>query len=274
MQLSNYFVSKSSLSSVGLTRFMYYENTLGRLVSPAVPHIYIVFVQNGYGYFNNQKLQAGDVFAYGFNMHPLVADICNLTFLGVEMSFSLFYQLTKLPPSYCQDVLLLEPNNPLTYFLNHRLVYYPVKDWIPLLESFVRKQLHLTDFWDTRTQRLAAVTQAMLQPGFSNFDQLTWQFGISYRALQRDFNSLLGITPKLYQSVHRVYQAAYYIKSEKLNDAALLAGYTDQAHMNRDFKRFAGITPLQVKITHDQQSKLYRTQHPRLAESSSFIIPY
>lgn len=275
MQLSNFFVKNSPLREIGLNRFMYYENTVGRLVSPAVPHIYILFIQDGHGYVNGQKFKAGDVCAYGFNIHPLFAELHNLTFLGIETEFHLFFQLTGLRPSFCQDVLVLEPKDPLTRLLNNQLLYFPVNTWVSQLESYVINQLtyHVKEL-DTRTERLIFTTNFILGQNLTGLELLSQELDISYRALQRDFSYLLGITPKIFQSIHRVYQAANYIRTTPLNEAAFLAGYSDQAHMNRDFKRFAGITPHQVNLTHKSDSKFYLQEEASSDSRSGFIIPY
>lgn len=170
--------------------------------------------------------------------------------------------------------MLFEPKSIFTCFLNNQLMYFSIENWIPQVENFVLNRLaHHNKADDIRAKRLVYATQSILQRNFRGFEQLTHELGISYRNLQRDFSYLLGITPKQYQSVHRVYEAAEYIKNTKLNEAAFLAGYTDQAHMNREFRRFTGITPYQVNVTHQNDSKLYLPANTN-GKPNAYILPY
>lgn len=275
MRLGEYFVKNSSLKYIGLNRFVYWGNMLGSLVSPAVPSIYIVLVKEGFGYFNQKKFKAGDVFAYGFNMRPLAADTYNLSFLGIDMEFHLFYQLTGILPADCNDVLMLDSST-IFYQLVNQVIEQPLEHWIPKIESVVLNYLsHSHKPFDPKTERLIYATRSIQQLNFAGFDQLaSHQLGISYRALQRDFASLLGITPKQYQSLNRLYLASEYIKNRKLGEVAFLAGYSDQSHMNREFKRFAGITPYQVNLSHKTDSKYYLSHCTQSAKNSGFILPY
>jgi len=69
---------------------------------------------------------------------------------------------------------------------------------------------------------------------------------ISQRQLERYFHTWLGISAKKYQRVLRTRQAQSSIKMNpqlQLADLALDHGFTDQAHMTREFKSIARITP-------------------------------
>ena len=69
---------------------------------------------------------------------------------------------------------------------------------------------------------------------------------LSQRQLERIFKQWLGITPKHYQRILRLKRAINYLRSHsdrKLVDVAHQFGYTDQAHMTREFRTLACITP-------------------------------
>ena len=71
--------------------------------------------------------------------------------------------------------------------------------------------------------------------------------GLSQKHLVRKFNDQVGVGPKRYAQVLRFRHAVTRLLAEDGVDLSLLAldcGYYDQAHFNRDFKRFAGATPV------------------------------
>ena len=64
------------------------------------------------------------------------------------------------------------------------------------------------------------------------------------------FRSAVGLTPKHYYRVQRfttVLQGLASGKAVKLADLAAEAGYSDQSHLTREFRDFAGITPTQYR---------------------------
>ncbi|NRA88779.1 MAG: helix-turn-helix transcriptional regulator [Rhizobiales bacterium] len=67
----------------------------------------------------------------------------------------------------------------------------------------------------------------------------------SSRQLSRIFINNVGLTTKDYACLVQFHRALKLVNNEglPLADAAFEAGYADQAHMNRSFKRFGGFTP-------------------------------
>ncbi|HEX4170058.1 MAG TPA: helix-turn-helix domain-containing protein [Bryobacteraceae bacterium] len=81
----------------------------------------------------------------------------------------------------------------------------------------------------------------------ARIEQLSRSIGISHRQLQRRFLRAVGYGPKMFQSVLR-FQRLLKIAKETgvqrtLANLAADAGYTDQAHMTREFRRFGGVQP-------------------------------
>lgn len=76
---------------------------------------------------------------------------------------------------------------------------------------------------------------------------LSHQSNLSQRQLERLFKQWVGISPKHYSRLLRVNLARADLRSAPgdvcLTEAALNAGYFDQAHFNREFKRMVGLTP-------------------------------
>ena len=82
--------------------------------------------------------------------------------------------------------------------------------------------------------------------GRITIDDLAARCGLSARQLERRFLDEVGIPPRLLASIfrfRRVFDLLEQPQPGRWIGAALSAGYFDQAHMIRDFKRFAGQQP-------------------------------
>ena len=69
--------------------------------------------------------------------------------------------------------------------------------------------------------------------------------GVSERALERRFNAALGMSPAAYRRLQRFHLVLRRHARGERNWADLAAGlgYSDQAHLSREFKSWAGMTP-------------------------------
>ncbi len=71
---------------------------------------------------------------------------------------------------------------------------------------------------------------------------------LSQRQLERQFHKWLGMSPKQYQRILRVKKTLEALKTDPHAGLVGLAceyGFSDQAHMTREFKQIAKITPRQ-----------------------------
>ncbi|HWG01388.1 MAG TPA: helix-turn-helix domain-containing protein [Trebonia sp.] len=76
--------------------------------------------------------------------------------------------------------------------------------------------------------------------------QLTAEFGVPERQLQRLFTEYVGVSPKWVMRRARLHEAALRADAgEPVNWARLAAdlGYADQAHLSRDFTATLGVSP-------------------------------
>ncbi|MGH7717794.1 MAG: helix-turn-helix domain-containing protein [Gemmatimonadaceae bacterium] len=103
-----------------------------------------------------------------------------------------------------------------------------------------------------------AVAQALEQfPITPDVREAVKQSGYSHRRFITLFRQAVGLTPKLYCRLLRFRRAVDRIKAAQVAPwagLALAAGYSDQAHFNREFREFAGVTP-----------EAYRKISPQLA---------
>lgn len=76
---------------------------------------------------------------------------------------------------------------------------------------------------------------------------VTEQIGYSQRHFIQLFRQEVGLTPKLYGRIQRFQNALRRIAREPervdWTEVALSCGYFDQAHFNRDFRAFSGLSP-------------------------------
>jgi AraC-like DNA-binding protein len=70
--------------------------------------------------------------------------------------------------------------------------------------------------------------------------------GLSDRQFRRRFLSSVGYSPKRFQRILRFQRLLALAKGQnlaRLGHVAMVAGYADQAHMNREVREFAGVQP-------------------------------
>lgn len=73
---------------------------------------------------------------------------------------------------------------------------------------------------------------------------------LSQRQIERLFKLHLGMTPKHFQRILRIKRTMQFLRENTQSDLADVAhrfGFSDQAHMTREFKAIASITPSQLQ---------------------------
>lgn len=96
------------------------------------------------------------------------------------------------------------------------------------------------------------VTKALklchLTGGRISVAQISRHLSCSSRQLLRLFKANIGLGPKDYVSIVRFHRALGLMKHQRLCaiDAAAEAGYADQSHMVRSFRRFGGFSPSNI----------------------------
>ncbi len=173
-----------------------------------------------------------------------------------------------------------------------RVPMYEVKDQVVALGGVApdleRKLLRVSTDQPTMTARIAAI-EAMLTSlvlakkinprsvelanlivesgGLLSVDMLARNAGISTRQLERKFLQEVGLSPKLLGRILR-FQQVFRAVERRDNAWAPIAvdcGYYDQAHLIRDFNKFAQQTPAvlfseQTKLT-ESFTRKSRTSH-------------
>ncbi|OJT01461.1 hypothetical protein BEE62_09030 [Marinobacter nauticus] len=103
--------------------------------------------------------------------------------------------------------------------------------------------------------RLTKTLPGPLKQALDSFNETTTpgalneQIGVSQRHVERLFKHWMEMTPKQYQRILRVKRAIDYIREHSRANLAEVAhqfGFSDQAHMTREFRAIARITPGKV----------------------------
>ncbi|MBL8677831.1 MAG: AraC family transcriptional regulator [Myxococcales bacterium] len=112
-----------------------------------------------------------------------------------------------------------------------------------LLDAFFVAHLALDDGYESFARLLAAITDAH---GGGTVEELAQREDVSVRQVERLFARHLGIAPKTIATVLRFQRALKALMRDPgcpLAEVAASAGYFDQAHFIKDFKRMSGGVP-------------------------------
>jgi AraC-like DNA-binding protein len=72
--------------------------------------------------------------------------------------------------------------------------------------------------------------------------------GITDRTVRRILTTAVGLPPKAFAQILQFHRALRLLRDHRLSpaDAALEAGFSDQSHMNRVFRRMGGMSPARL----------------------------
>ena len=111
------------------------------------------------------------------------------------------------------------------------------------LDAFFMAALQRTPAYTTFEQALVASVAAK---GNASVAELAETAGVSARQLERSFSRYLGFPPKMLARVLRFQQALRALMQDPgttLAEVSTQAGYFDQAHFIKDFRRLSGGVP-------------------------------
>jgi AraC-like DNA-binding protein len=114
---------------------------------------------------------------------------------------------------------------------------------IAVVERFLISRLN-----ETRPDLLIhhAIQQIQLTNGSIRIKELVKTLPLSHDPFEKRFRRLTGTSPKQFSSIVRLRNVIdTYDPAANLTEAALTAGYFDQAHFIKDFRLFTGQTPVE-----------------------------
>lgn len=119
-----------------------------------------------------------------------------------------------------------------------------------LVEQTLIKTLHRYDITPTPLDQ--AIDHVQQKQEIWRIETLADMCGLSFRQVERSVKTAIGLSPKLLMRILRVQAAITALQREpqiSLVDIAGTLGYSDQAHMNRDFRLLTSSTPAQYRRT-------------------------
>ena len=146
---------------------------------------------------------------------------------------------------------------------------HAVSDVLPIGMHDMTERLHNLESWEARFDLVEAVMRERIAASTFQTDMVVWaterivasggrvrigdvadRLGYSAKQLRVLFSEHVGIPPKLLAQIARFDRFAEFARSGRLPplaDLALELGYSDQAHMSREVKRFAGVPPSRMR---------------------------
>ncbi|WP_440135551.1 AraC family transcriptional regulator [Chitinophaga sancti] len=111
---------------------------------------------------------------------------------------------------------------------------------IAIAEKFLLQQFRSSSTDLLIKEATSAIRQ---QQGNLSITQLASSLYISQDAFEKRFRKVIGTTPKQFATLVRMQAIVKSPVPKDLTNLALEAGYFDQAHFNKAFKQFTGLTP-------------------------------
>ena len=129
---------------------------------------------------------------------------------------------------------------------------------ISIIESFLFKILMTPRCINRITKSCVEIILEL--NGQLSVDELSEQLIIHRRQLERNFSSVIGLSPKQLSKIIRIQSTLKMLVNEQFTSLTSLAyngNYYDQAHFIKDFKEFTGISPKNFYANNLKMSALF-----------------
>jgi AraC-like DNA-binding protein len=187
-------------------------------------------------------LYPGNVYIGGTITRPNeVFSLPNSCFVGIRFKpggISVFY---NLPYNELVDRVIEFHDKPLISIIDS-------DELLPeRLDRFFYSRIKDNHFAGGRIAEIIANYKGMI-----SVDWIAKNFNVSTRTLERIFNRSIGIPPKELINIMRFVNVRKRIiqqgnTNESLLQIAYDAGYYDHAHLTREFKKYSGLNPSEIK---------------------------
>lgn len=179
---------------------------------------------------------------------PLVGEI---DYLGVRLKPSVFYALFGITAEKVMDHELAFEAVEKDYNLAEIFRYTDTNGRLACLKTYLLAKLQASSTFPY----LQVVNQLYQTPTAQTVATLAQNLNCSNeRSLYRLFMAQFGVSPKVLLNILRLHFALTLIleQQKSLVNIANLCGFYDQAHFNKELKKYIGITPTQVLDNDDR----------------------
>jgi len=170
-------------------------------------------------------------------------------FFGILFKPSGFHTIFRIPTPITTDLIIYGED---MFGSMHKRLFEQlgaagsVCEMVQFAEAFLLYFLNRQKSVDYRDGIITISNWIVKQKGLVSIDKLAYDANMSIRTFERHFTKLVGMPPKLFCCVTRFNHALELKLQQPAKDWTAIAheaGYFDQMHLIKDFKRFAGNTP-------------------------------
>ncbi|MBI6874815.1 helix-turn-helix domain-containing protein [Clostridium aciditolerans] len=140
--------------------------------------------------------------------------------------------------------------------------YHSIKERVYHVEKLLLRKLYNKPF--SNSNLLNGVYHILQAKGATTISNISQYTCVSSRQLERIFREYIGITPKKCCSLVRyqnIWKDLVYKRNLSFSDITYNYGYSDQAHMINDFKKYHGSTPSKsIEELNKGMSHFYNTK--------------
>lgn len=199
--------------------------------------------------------------------YDLISD--DIFFIDVHLIPGMFYELFGLHVKELEEKIYSFKDISIdfddTFFLQLLQLQNDQEKLIHQIDNFFIHLFHKKNF--TPTPLLYSLEQLYK---IGNLDSFYSMQSLSSRQVQRKVKSMTGITPKAISSFGRFYNILENFSFSKecleFADIAIGAGYTDQSHFIKDFKKFTRTSPKKFLNMQDEY-----LQYKAISSKISFL---
>lgn len=200
---------------------------------------------------NNQSIYETEVIVTGpstqFHMVPLAK---GMVFIGARLRPGFAEKILGINPATIVNQVLAGEELFVQHFVFSKLCkpVATIDGAVDRLDKFISGRVNTKMDFPGTARSFGLIDALHVGGGRLSETDLAKMFEIDARTVRRNVQASTGLTPKAFSMIIQFHRAVRLIRDFKINpiSAALEAGYADQAHMTRMFKRLGGFTPARL----------------------------
>lgn len=169
---------------------------------------------------------------------------------GIRFKPEMFRELFDVPAAslFCNFIdLATFLGEEINELLNSIIGRKGIEDIVVQANLFLSQKVSASNVDDNYVADAAHLIRSSL--GSISVEEVSNTIGVSMRQLQRSFKQSTGVGPKSYGRIIRFRNALASLRNSEhtgFGDLTYSLGYSDQAHLIREFKEFAGDAPNRI----------------------------